>query len=266
MFFTSRSDLALEFAAKSDEKQGVRRSEYELYGMTVCETELDENAASNLGKSAGSYYTLYSERIPDYKSEIYALSVVLRKLLPSGRCLAVGLGNPDITADSLGWYAADGILATAQFEENGLGGDGIGSVSVIRTNVSSNSGIDSTLQAKLSAQGISADYIIAVDSLACSSPKRLCSTIQITDSGICPGSGAGNPRGRLDKSTVGIPVIAIGVPTAMEHRERGESFTVTKRDADSYIRRYSYVISSAVNRVLSPALSEEDLRTLKDFS
>ncbi|MCH5324138.1 MAG: GPR endopeptidase [Eubacterium sp.] len=266
MFFTSRTDLALEFSAKTGEKEGVRHTECKLYGMDVTETELSEETAEKLGKAAGHYYTLYSEQVPDFNNEIYALSVVLRKLLPQGKCLAVGLGNPDITADSLGWKAAEGILATSQFEENGLGGDGIGSVSVIRTNVSSNSGIDSSLQAKLSAEGIGADYIIAVDSLACSSPKRLCSTIQVTDTGICPGSGAGNPRKRLDKSTAGIPVIAIGVPTAMEHRERGECYTVTRRDADSYIRRYSYVISRAINRVLSPALSEDDCRMLKDFS
>ncbi len=264
MFFTSRTDLALEFSAKSGEKEGVSHREYELYGMTVTETELSEEAAKRLGKNAGRYYTLYSERVPEPQNEIYALSAVLRKLLPKGKCLAVGLGNPEITADSLGWRTAEQILATAQFDES-LKGDGIGSVCVIRTNVSSNSGIESALQTKLAAQGISADYVIAVDSLACSSSARLCSTVQVTDTGICPGSGAGNPRKRLDAATVGVPVVAVGVPTAMEHRERGECFTVTRRDADCYVRRYSYVISAAVNRVLNPALSESDLRMLKDF-
>lgn len=264
MFFSKRTDLALEFAQENG-AEGVTHSVCELYGTTVTETHLDGTAAERIGKPEGCYYTIYSDTLPDFKSEIYALSAVLRKVLPKGKCLAVGLGNPEITADSLGWRTAQGILATSQLDEIGQTGNGVGDISVIRTNVSSNSGIDSALQARLSAQGIGAEYILAVDSLACSSPKRLCSTIQISDTGICPGSGAGNPRKRLDKSTAGVPVIAVGVPTALEHRERGQCYTVTRRDLDSYIRRYSYVISSAVNRVLSPALSDDDFKVLKDF-
>lgn len=267
MFFTNRTDLALEFTKtkKDIDESNVNHTEYEIYGMQITETRLTEEGAKLLQKPSGRYFTVYSEKIPDVKREIYALSAVLRKILPEGKCLVVGLGNPYIAADSLGWKTAGRILATSQYVKEGLARGGIGDVSVIRTNVSSNSGIDSAYQAALSASGINADYIIAIDSLACNSAGRLCRTMQVTDTGICPGSGAGNPRQRLDMSSCGVPVIAVGVPTAMEYSTCGEKYYVTKRDIDIDVRRYAHVISSAINRTLSPALSEEDCRMLMHY-
>lgn len=190
---------------------------------------------------------------------------MLRKLLPAGKCLVAGLGNPEIAADSLGWKTAERILATSQYIEHGMYADGIGNISVIRTNVSSNSGIESTVQTKAVASAVNASYIIAIDSLACKNHDRLCNTIQVTDSGICPGSGAGNPRKKLDKDSIGIPVIAVGVPTAMEYRSKDKNYYVTKRDIDIDVRRYAHVISSAINRTLSPALTQEDFRLLMNY-
>lgn len=101
--------------------------------------------------------------------------------------------------------------------------DGIGNVSVIRTDVSANSGIDSVFHAIFCAEKIKADYIVAIDSLACSEPERLCRSIQVTDTGITPGSTAGN-RNRLDRAAAGIPVIAVGVPTTMEYESDNDRF------------------------------------------
>ncbi len=265
MFFTNRTDLALEFTKKETDQSRVRHEEYKIYGMQIPETMLTAEGARLLEKPCGRYFTVYSEKVPDVKREIYALSAVFRKILPTGKCLVVGLGNPSIAADSLGWKTAGSILATSQYVKEGLSRGGIGDVSVIRTNVSSNSGIDSTYQAAMSANGIDADYIIAIDSLACNSAGRLCRTVQVTDTGICPGSGAGNPRQRLDMLSCGVPVIAVGVPTAMEYSTAGEKYYVTKRDIDIDVRRYAHVISAAINRTLSPALSEEDCRMLMHY-
>ena len=212
------------------------------------------------------YYTVFSDGIPYVKQEIYALSAILRKVLPEGKCLVVGLGNPSVAADSLGWRTAGRILATSQYIEKAKHPDGIGNVSVIRTDVSSNSGIESAYHASFCAKQIGADYIIAIDSLACTDSCRLCRTIQVTDTGIFPGSGAGNPRRRLDKLTAGRDVIAIGVPTAMEYGGNGEKYYVTRHDIDIDIKRYAHIISAAINRTLSPSLSVEDFNMLMNYS
>ena len=143
--------------------------------------------------------------------------------------------------------------------------DGIGNVSVIRTDVSANSGIDSVFHAIFCAEKIKADYIVAIDSLACSEPERLCRSIQVTDTGITPGSTAGN-RNRLDRAAAGIPVIAVGVPTTMEYESDNDRFFVTRYDIDAEISRYAHIISCALNRSLCPSLSYSDISMLMNYS
>lgn len=265
MYFTKRTDMAIELSEKCSEKEAVHKK-YELYGSMITDTVVSEEGAKAIGKPKGRYFTLDMHEVPDVRREIYALSAVLRKILPPGKCLAVGLGNPEISADSLGWNTAQRILATSQYIDGGLVMEGLGNISVIRTNVSSNSGIDSTVQAKAAAKAINAAYILAIDSLSCAHSGRLCSNIQVTDSGISPGSGAGNPRSRLDRESVGVPVIAIGVPTALEYKDADSCYYVTRRDIDLDVRRYAHVISAAVNRTISPGLSTDDFHMLMNYS
>lgn len=190
---------------------------------------------------------------------------MLNKLLPEGKCLVTGLGNPSVASDSLGWRAAGRVLATSHFIESMHNADGIGNVSVIRTDVSANSGIDSVFHAIFCAEKIKADYIVAIDSLACSEPERLCRSIQVTDTGITPGSTAGN-RNRLDRAAAGIPVIAVGVPTTMEYESDNDRFFVTRYDIDAEISRYAHIISCALNRSLCPSLSYSDISMLMNYS
>lgn len=257
MYFTGRTDLAAEVKLKCP------ISEFELYGMNIVSADIDNDEQARTGKAAGHYYTIEVSEIPDLNRESHAIAAVLRKILPKGKCLAVGLGNPEISADSLGWKTAERILATSHFINGGMGLHGMGDVSVIRTNVSCNSGIDSTLQVKTMAKAINADYILAIDSLCCKSHNRLCRNIQLCDTGIAPGSGAGNPRQELTEQTVGIPVISIGVATALEYKDRNTMYYVTKRDIDADIRRFARAVSAAVNSVLNRGLTDAEIELLR---
>lgn len=257
MYFTKRTDLAAETKLKSPV------SEFELYGMKIISATINKDEEEITEKSAGHYYTIELSEIPDNVRESHAVAAVLRRLLPKGKCLAVGLGNPEISSDSLGWKTAEKILATSHFIRGGMRLSGMGDVSVIRTNVSANSGIDSAVQVKATANAINADYILAVDSLCCKSHSRLCRNIQLCDSGIAPGSGAGNPRQELTARTLGIPVISIGVPTALEYKDRNSLYYVTRRDIDIDIRRFARVISSAVNSILNNGLTEAEIELLR---
>ena len=94
----------------------------------------------------------------------------------------------------------------------------------------------------------------------------MCRTIQITDTGIAPGSGIGGNKKQLDRHTAGIPVIAVGVPTSMEYENASEKFLVTRHDIDIKISGYSHIISAAINRTLCPSLSQEDIAMLMNYS
>ena len=263
MKLTGRTDLAAEFTKG---KNGIRCESYELFGEKITEIIVSATDSGLFNRPCGRYFTIESTDVPYADGQIHALCTVLRKLLPEGKCLVTGLGNPSVASDSLGWRAAGKVLATSQFIENMQSADGIGNVSVIRTDVSANSGIDSAYHAVFCSEKIKADYIIAIDSLACTDSDSLCRSIQITDTGITPGSSTGGNKSRLDRTTAGIPVIAIGVPTSMEYENGSDRFFVTRYDIDIEIIRYAHVISSAINRTLCPSLTYSDISMLMNYS
>lgn len=263
MKMTGRTELASEFTAQ---KNGIACESYELYGEKITEILISEADKAAFNRPSGRYYMIDSADVPYADGQIKALCTVLRKLLPEGKCLVAGLGNPSVASDSLGWKTAGKVLATSQFVENMHSPDGIGNVAVIRTDVGANSGIDSVYHTVFCAEKINADYIIAIDSLTCGDPDRLCRTIQITDTGISPGSGIGGSKKQLDRKTAGIPVISVGVPTSMEYENGKDRFFVTRHDIDAETARYSHIISTAINRTLCPSLSAEDVTMLMNYS
>ncbi|MBE6880184.1 MAG: GPR endopeptidase [Ruminococcaceae bacterium] len=270
MFFTNRTDLMLELAENTG-LAGDIHTKYDLKGVCVTKTVIGKKEGLLINKPCGVYYTVTSPIIPDSKREVNAIATVLSEVINSQykkrpRFLVAGLGNPDISADSLGFRVAEKVLATSSFLKESENKNIFGDVSVIKTDVCANSGIDSSLQIKLVSKGIGADIVIAVDSLACSSFDRLFSTVQITDSGIHPGSGAGNPRKALDYKELSVPVIAIGVPTVLEQLYNGRRHIVTRHDTDLCVKRFSFIISRALNKALNPKISEEELTELIDFS
>ncbi len=270
MFFTKRTDLMLELAENTGLKENIHEN-FNIKGVNVTKTIIGEKESFLISKPRGVYYTVLPPLIPDSKKEINAVATVLRELISNmntehPRFLVAGLGNPDITADSLGFKAAEGVIATSSFLKERENKSIFGDVSVIKTDVSANSGIDSSLQIKLISKGIGADIVIAVDSLVCRAFDRLFATIQITDSGIQPGSGAGNPRKALDFKELSVPVISVGVPTVVEQIYNGRRHIVSRHDTDLCVKRYALIISRALNIALNPKINEEELTELIDFS
>ncbi|MDR2559204.1 MAG: GPR endopeptidase [Oscillospiraceae bacterium] len=265
--FMNRTDLALELVA-----DGISHKEGVLDGLLLTETQLGEN--NPIGKPAGTYTTLHCAGLSrDEKAETGALTRVLAGLIPeAGRILVAGLGNANITPDSLGVRAASQIVATAHLSGSEEFADlGMREVYVVETGVSAQTGMESSRQLSFIADGIKPDMVVVIDSLACSAPERLGRTLQVTDTGIAPGSGVGNARCEVSRKTMGVPVVAVGVPTVVDLSsiapEIGKNLEseamVVPRDIDNMISHFAKVISKALNRVLIPTLTEEEVEKLK---
>ncbi len=234
--FQVRTDLALETREKFEEDnvevKGVRveeefRKENEIKITTmVIETE---NGAKAMGKPRGTYITMEAENMDcqdeDYHREIsLELAKLIRKLLPDKRgplsVLVAGLGNREVTPDALGPRVVDNLLITRhvlkEFGKYAFGEEEVNAVSGIVPGVMAQTGMESQEIIRGVIDKTNPDVMIAIDALAARSTRRLSRTIQITDTGINPGSGVGNHRHGLSKTTVGIPVIAIGVPTVVD--------------------------------------------------
>lgn len=234
--FQVRTDLALETREKFEEDnveiKGVRveeefQKEREIKITTmVIETE---NGAKAMGKPKGTYITMEAENMDcqdeDYHREIsLELAKLIRKLLPDCKepisVLVAGLGNREVTPDALGPRAVDNLMITRhilkEFGKYAFGEEEVNAVSGIVPGVMAQTGMESQEIIRGVVEETKPDVVIAIDALAARSTRRLGRTIQITDTGINPGSGVGNHRHGLSKDTVGIPVIAIGVPTVVD--------------------------------------------------
>ena len=192
------------------------------------------------------------------------------------KVLVVGLGNRDITSDAVGPVVTKKILATRHLKKDfaeKIGLKGLKSVSVIIPDVLGNTGMEVLEIIKGIKEKTEPDVIIVIDALAAASYKRLFKTVQLTNTGISPGSGVKNKRKELSEKTLGIPVIAIGVPTVVDavslSKELAErkkvlqtDLIVTPKDAALLIKRISYIISSALNVFLQPEIDEDLLLSL----
>lgn len=229
-----RTDLALEVREKFEEDnveiKGVRLEEEDApadihISSVIIETE---NGAKTMGKPKGSYVTLEAKNMVDedegYHREISVqLSKILKKLLPKKKdytSLVVGLGNRAVTPDSLGPRVVDNLCITRhimkEFGKYVIDDRCHKSVSSIVPGVMAQTGMESMEIVRGITKETKPDVIIAVDALAARSTRRLNRTIQITDTGINPGSGVGNHRHALNGESVGVPVIAIGIPTVVD--------------------------------------------------
>ena len=185
------------------------------------------------------------------------------------RTLVVGLGNPEATPDALGPKMVSNLLITRHLiREYGREVMGVGDCCEIRglaPGVMAQTGMETSEIIKGVVQEISPDLLIVIDALAARSTRRLCRTIQLTDTGIQPGSGVGNHRAALTKETLGIPVIAIGVPTVVEaaaiiYDAQGNceqmpphlnGMFVTPKNIDELIKQLSFTLSEALNMVFA---------------
>lgn len=233
--YNIRTDLALEekerFESDQVEVQGVilteeydRENEIRITTVRI-ETE---NGAKVMGKPVGSYITIEAPEmaVPDegYHEEIsQQLRNFIGELLPKKKAekiLVVGLGNRQVTPDALGPYVVDNLHITRHIiEEYGkyaMGEEKAWSVSAIVPGVMGQTGMETVEVIRGVVAETKPDVLLVIDALAARNSKRLNRTIQIADTGISPGSGVGNHRNAITEKTVGIPVIAIGVPTVVD--------------------------------------------------
>ncbi len=278
-----RTDLAVESFAEERLPEGVHR---EKRGRAFDITEIvieNESCLKTLGKGKGRYITLegrsLSRYADDYEDMAQEVAGELGRLVPDGDILVVGLGNNDITPDAVGPQAASRILATRHLRDE-LGEDeenflvSLRRVSAIAGGVLGQTGIETAEIVRALAEQLRPAGIIAVDALACSDISRLGTAIQMTDAGISPGSGVANARKELSEKQLGIPVIAVGVPTVVDMHTIVRSLTgtdievnspnmmVTPRDVDRLTERASQLIAFGINLALHPSLSFEDVRGL----
>lgn len=286
-----RTDLALEGGELNNgdiEKiEGVNYDKKATDSGTIHIMEVvSESGAAAVGKPIGKYCTIELSGIVDRQSENFEstskiIAEQLLQLMPARSdietTLVVGLGNREITPDAIGELAADNVLVTKHLKENMPSEFAAFSpVCVIRPGVLGTSGIESSNYVKTICDYIKPSCVIAIDALSARDTSRLCRTIQIANTGITPGSGVGNSRSALNKETLGVPVIAIGVPTVVDIStilaDAGvnarnanlpdDSFFVTPRTIDSDVRAAGKLIGYSVDLALHKDLTVSDVGLL----
>lgn len=293
--YNVRTDLALE------QRERFVSDQIEIPGVAVEETYDDmcevrvttvrietENGAAVMGKPVGNYITLEASKMAEadesYHREISGkLMEVLEGCLPEKEdgqsILIIGLGNRNVTPDALGPLVVEHLDITRhlvkEYGKYALGGEADRLVSAVVPGVMGQTGMETVEIVRGIVEETEPDFVIAIDALAARSVRRLNRTIQIADTGIAPGSGVGNHRNAITEETVGVPVIAIGVPTVVDAativgdsieeyvakcrdegmRENKEHLIppylygmfVTPKDIDETMERTSYTISEALN-------------------
>jgi len=182
--------------------------------------------------------------------------------------LIAALGNEDITPDALGSSTASHIIVTRHLKDKFPDEfSGLSQTMLCRPGVLGTSGIESARQISMLCRELKPDCVIAVDALAGADISRLCSSVQICNTGISPGSGVGNDREDLSRESLGVPVIAIGVPTVIDagfvSDEPGlDKMFVTPRDIDSLIKNLGLLLAYGINLSLHPGISFADIELL----
>lgn len=229
--YAIRTDLAFEALdlERLEKTTDVVDEEFNYKNMTIKRTVITDEVAQRIQKKPGLYYCLDISKVQTHDHDDIqdcesALTIMIKEVLKhenidsTKRGLVVGLGNLNVTPDSLGPLVIDNVIVTRHMfllnpEEVS---DGISNVSAISPGVMGTTGIETYDIIDSVIKRIEVDYVIAVDALASRSIARVNKTIQVTNTGISPGSGVGNRRRELSKETIGIPVIAIGVPTVVD--------------------------------------------------
>lgn len=286
-----RTDLAVEAIENHKTAAAlphVRQSDRTLEGFAVHEVRiLSEDAAREIGKPQGRYLTLELDALIRREEDAFprackALSTLLRKLLPhpnDGPVLIAGLGNRMITPDAIGPQTADHVIATRHLvaQSPAIFADWR-PVSALVPGVLGQTGVETGEVICGVLDRVRPAAVIAVDALAAGRLSRLLRTVQLADTGITPGSGVGNARAALNKETLGVPVIAVGVPTVVDgatlaHEissqlgqpacealdDLSQPVMITTRDIDREVADISRMIGYAVNMALHPHLSVADI-------
>lgn len=299
-----RTDLAVEMKEEiqSDEPiKGVHVMTKNNGDTDIKEVRIvveNEQGAMQLGKPVGTYITLESEQLQRADEEFHKpmMEVLARHLRQfvgnKKRIMVAGLGNREVTPDALGPFVIDNLYVTRHLLKEGIISHSV-EMSAIAPGVMAQTGMEAVTVLKALVDEIKPELLIVIDALAARESDRLNKTIQLADTGITPGSGVGNHRNAINEASVGIPVLAIGVPTVIavptivndamdvlveaigkqsaknvlkkfNEEERYqlacemvtpylEDMFVTPKDIDEAVKRISYTISEAINQAVFAA-------------
>ena len=271
--------------AQGKSLRGISTVTREVSGCGVTAVDVrGEEAARALGKPAGTYVTLdlrpCRDRAPDaLERAARALGTELRALLGGGvrSALVAGLGNRAMTPDAIGPLAMEHVLVTRHLRGEAPFA-GLTPVSVLTPGVLGRTGLEAAEQLRGAVGAVRPDVVIAVDALAARALERVCTTVQLSNAGIVPGSGVGNARRALDRGALGVPVFAVGVPTVVDAatlaldileeagaapadpaalRAHGGSVMVTPRDVDAQVRELARVVGYGIDLALQPLAFDE---------
>ncbi|MDP4153418.1 MAG: GPR endopeptidase [Bacillota bacterium] len=224
---TIKTDLAVEArelaTAASGEINGVESEESKIHGFTVSRMKIvNEDGERAMGKRMGKYVTVelpreYRFDFDMFKNAVTVIGHEISQMLNLGEkesALVVGLGNAALTADALGPMAIKATLVTRHVKEE-KGFENLRPVSALAPGVMGQTGVETAEVIKGLVERISPSVLIVIDALSARRLSRLATTIQISDTGIHPGSGVDNARSEISKDTIGIPVVCVGMPTVV---------------------------------------------------
>lgn len=289
-----RTDLAIECKEEYGESEieGVKYTEkYNETSKTTIIEVLNKKGELAIGKPVGNYITV---EVPNFSSDgeilddrLTAIKEELARLIPNdGVILVVGLGNDNITPDALGPRTIDKIIATRHISAElakSVGLEGLRMVSALAPGVLGQTGIETGEIIMGVSKSVKPSAVITVDALASRRLSRLGCTVQIADTGVTPGSGVGNARAQINEQTLGVPVIAVGVPTVVDAATlandllgdneedkdlfskldgQGANMIVTPREIDLMIDRAAKLLALAINSTLQPTLTAEDIMAM----
>ena len=288
------TDLACEIAGRAG-GAGVSVEEKTQGGMTVTIVKvLNEKGAGKIGKPVGTYVTAHSPSLcknePLLKRDMaQTIAQQLQTLLPQIKkddtVLVLGLGNSAVTPDALGSKTAQRVLVTRHIMQNipDAVDDRARCVCAIAPGVLGVTGLETGEVALGIVENIRPACVIAVDSLAALSLHRVLTTVQLSDSGICPGSGLNNPRRELTHKTLGVPVIAVGVPLVVSARSilndalgaqddddelaqalaaHMDDMVVTPKDIDEAVNLAADVVAMGINLAIHDGISYDEFTQL----
>lgn len=288
IYMDFRTDLALERheAIESGRADGIDSENFEKNGITFTVIRVTDTVGErSLGKPVGTYVTAEIPSLvshsPVEEDAVEAIADELRKLLPEeGAVLVVGLGNTDITPDAVGPQSVGLVLATRHINEELSEDVGLGKlrpVAGFTPGVLGKTGVETAESVKGLVECVRPSAVIVIDALAARRLKRLGNTVQMSDTGIIPGSGVGNARTAINRDSLGVPVISVGVPTVVDvqtlvndltddeteiAREENKKMIVTPREIDLVVERASRIIGLSVNKALQPHLSVDEVMML----
>lgn len=289
-----RTDLAVEVKEfiTEPETKDIQSTTEESGNFSVSIIDIKSDAGSKkMGKPIGKYITVtcppFSDASDFDEEEIELIAKQISKLLPQKRNLGlvVGLGNRTITPDALGAQVVEKTLATRHISDEikrAAGLESLKAVAAFSPGVLGQTGVETAEITGSVVKEIDPDFVIVIDALASRAVSRLGTTVQISNVGISPGSGIMNKRKELSEASLGVPVIAIGVPTVVDAmtlaldisgseyedldkekiEPKGRSMMVTPKEIDLIIQRASKVVALAINRALQPELSLDDIMSL----